>query len=52
MAKFAYNNSVHSTLDVLSYIAETGQNPYVDNTARSLVESKLVPNSPVALDRV
>jgi hypothetical protein len=37
---------------VSPYFAETGRNPRVDDTARLLEESKLVPNSPAALDRV
>ncbi len=52
MAEFAYNNSVHSALGMSLYFAETCQNPRVDKTAKPLEESKLVSNSPEALDRV
>ncbi len=52
MAEFAYNNSAHSALGMSPYLAETGQNQRVDDTARPLEESKLVLNTPAALDRV
>jgi hypothetical protein len=52
MAKSAYNTSVYSALGVSLYFTDTGQNRRVDNMARTLEESKLVPNSPAALDRV
>ncbi len=52
MAEFAYNNSVHSTLGVSLYFAETSRNLRVDDTAKPLEECKFMPNSPAALDRV
>jgi hypothetical protein len=52
MVEFTYNNSVHSAQGMSLYFVETGQDPRIDNTTRSLKESKQVPNYPVVLERV
>jgi hypothetical protein len=52
MAEFAYNIIVYLALGVSLFFAETGRNPRADDMARPLSKSRLVPNTPAALDWV